>query len=120
MARWSSGQDSGLSRRQRGFDSPTSHHIHSKKLNKYTYSTRKCIIYIVGEISQQKVGVDDTEGTPVPIPNTEVKLSSAENTWLVTAWEDRKMPTFEYLHILASECESITKAKCVRENAREC
>ena len=30
---------------------------------------------------------------PVPIPNTEVKLSSAENTWLVTAREDREMPT---------------------------
>ena len=31
--------------------------------------------------------------TPVPIPNTEVKLSGAENTWLVTAREDREMPT---------------------------
>ena len=27
-----------------------------------------------------KVGVDDAEGPPVPIPNKEVKLSSAENT----------------------------------------
>ena len=24
-----------------------------------------------------------------PIPNTEVKLASADNTWLETAWEDR-------------------------------
>ena len=39
------------------------------------------------------VGVDDAEGPPVPIPNTEVKLSGAENTWLVTAREDREMPT---------------------------
>ena len=39
------------------------------------------------------VGVDDAEGPPVPIPNTEVKLSSAENTWLATAREDRKTPT---------------------------
>ena len=45
---------------------------------------------------QSKVGVDDAEGTPVPIPNTEVKLSSAEDTWLVTAWENRKTPTFVY------------------------
>ena len=40
-----------------------------------------------------KVGVDDAEGPPVPIPNTEVKLSSAEDSWLVTARENRKMPT---------------------------
>ena len=39
------------------------------------------------------VGVDCDEGTPVPIPNTVVKLIYAENTWLVTAWEDRSMPT---------------------------
>ena len=35
------------------------------------------------------VGVDCDEGPPVPIPNTEVKLLCAENTWLVTAREDR-------------------------------
>ena len=39
------------------------------------------------------VGVDDAEGPPVPIPNTEVKLSGAEDTWLVTAWKNREMPT---------------------------
>ena len=37
-------------------------------------------------------GADDVEVTPVPIPNTEVKLDRAENTWLATAWEDRAMP----------------------------
>ena len=26
---------------------------------------------------------------PVPIPNTEVKLRSAEDTWLETTWENR-------------------------------
>ena len=40
------------------------------------------------------VGVDDIEGTPVPISNTVVKLNGAEDTWLVTVWENRKMPTF--------------------------
>ena len=40
-----------------------------------------------------KVGVDDAEGSPVPIPNTEVKLSGAENTWLETARKNREMPT---------------------------
>ena len=32
------------------------------------------------------------EATPVPIPNTEVKLSNAESTWDVGPWEDRKPP----------------------------
>ena len=41
----------------------------------------------------QIVGVDGGEGTPVPIPNTEVKLTCADNTWLATAREDKKMPT---------------------------
>ena len=45
-----------------------------------------------------KVGVDDAEGPPVPIPNTGVKLSGAENTWLATARENRKMPTHIFLH----------------------
>ena len=35
------------------------------------------------------VGDDSSEGTPVPIPNTEVKLAHAEDTWLVTARENR-------------------------------
>ena len=39
------------------------------------------------------VGVDSGEGPPVPIPNTEVKLTCAENTWLEAAREDRKSPT---------------------------
>ena len=40
-----------------------------------------------------EVGVNDGEGPPVPIPNTEVKLISAENTCLATDWKDRSMPT---------------------------
>ena len=35
------------------------------------------------------VGVNGDEGTPVPIPNTVVKLASAENTCLETDREDR-------------------------------
>ena len=35
------------------------------------------------------VGTDYSEGTPVPIPNTEVKLTCAEDTWLVTARDNR-------------------------------
>ncbi len=40
------------------------------------------------------VGVFCDEGTPVPIPNTVVKLIYADNTWLATAREDRSMPTY--------------------------
>ena len=37
-------------------------------------------------------GGNDGEVPPVPIPNTEVKLSGAESTWLETAREDRSLP----------------------------
>ena len=38
---------------------------------------------------RQTVGTDYDEGPPVPIPNTEVKLICAEDTWLATAWNNR-------------------------------
>ena len=41
----------------------------------------------------EKVGVTNAEGPPVPIPNTEVKLCSGENTLRATAREDSSMPT---------------------------
>ena len=44
---------------------------------------RRCII----------VSVINAEGPPVPIPNTEVKLCSADNTWLATARKDRSTLT---------------------------
>ena len=39
------------------------------------------------------VGAYGDEDPPVPIPNTEVKLISVENTWRVTARENRAVPT---------------------------
>ena len=39
------------------------------------------------------VGVIHAEGPPVPIPNTEVKLCRAYDTWLATARENRQTPT---------------------------
>jgi hypothetical protein len=39
-------------------------------------------------------GGNGGEDPPVPIPNTEVKLSSAENTWGANPWEDRSPPDF--------------------------
>ena len=51
------------------------------------------------------VGVDDVEGPPVPIPNTVVKLNSAENTWLEAAREDRSTPTLFYFALIAQSVE---------------
>ena len=48
------------------------------------------------------VGVTGDEDPPVPIPNTEVKLISVEDTWRVTAWENRAMPTFIYSSLAQS------------------
>ena len=45
-------------------------------------------------LCKHSVGADGVEGTPVPISNTVVKLDNAEGTWLVTARENRKAPTF--------------------------
>ena len=45
------------------------------------------------EINFDAVGAFSGEGPPVPIPNTEVKLTSAENTCLATDWKDRAVPT---------------------------
>ena len=41
----------------------------------------------------RRVGDSNAEGPPVPIPNTEVKLCSAENTYLATGRENRSLPT---------------------------
>ena len=54
--------------------------------------TSVCLILLTSHFNLI-VGVDDVEGPPVPMPNTEVKLDGAENTRMVTSREDRKMPT---------------------------
>ena len=41
------------------------------------------------------------------MPNTEVKLSSAENTWMETSWEDREVLAFIYSPI-AQSVERVT------------
>src|SRR5699024_12199498 len=38
------------------------------------------------------------EDPPVPTPNTEVKLSCAENTWREAAWEDKSAQTSNPVH----------------------
>ena len=47
--------------------------------------------------STYRVGLTNGEGPPVPIPNTEVKLTSADNTSRETVREDRSRPTREPL-----------------------
>ncbi len=39
-------------------------------------------------------GGDGGGVTPVPIPNTEVKPTSADGTWVETPWESRSPPDF--------------------------
>ena len=46
-------------------------------------------------LTEEKVSVTNAEGPPVPIPNTEVKLCSGENTLLATARENNSMLTSE-------------------------
>ena len=56
---------------------------------------RETVVQFSGTNAKKQpiVGVSNGEGPPVPIPNTEVKLRSAENTWLATAREDRSTLT---------------------------
>ena len=42
--------------------------------------------------AQKEYGGDGKKDTPVPMPNTEVKLLHAESSWWETACEDRKLP----------------------------
>ena len=52
-------------------------------------------------IQKNIAGANGDEVTPVPIPNTEVKLISVEDTWLATAWENRAAPAFSFQHLWA-------------------
>ena len=59
---------------------------------------RAAVRCVVSFPLERPVGADNDEGPPVPIPNTEVKLISAYNTWLATAWEDWSVPTQMFLN----------------------
>ena len=57
------------------------------------------------------VGVSNGEGPPVPIPNTEVKLTSADDTCLATGRENRSMPTQRlWQHVKAFEYASLAQS----------
>ena len=47
------------------------------------------------KLKGKKISGDDSGGeTPVPIPNTAVKPSSADGTWVETPWESRSLPGY--------------------------
>lgn len=43
-------------------------------------------------LEQMRSGGNGGEDTPVPIPNTAVKLFCAEGTWTEGSWESRSLP----------------------------
>ena len=59
-------------------------------------SSSKCVVIFSfeGTISGKPVSIlkdfggDDEEGTPVPIPNTAVKLFDADDSWTATSREN--------------------------------
>ena len=51
-----------------------------------------------------KSGDNGEEDPPVPIPNTEVKLFSAEDTWRETAWENRSLPVLREKQFTKVDC----------------
>ena len=56
-------------------------------------SAKRMLFNFQGSSILEKVSVINAEGPPVPIPNTEVKLCSGENTLRETAREDSSMLT---------------------------
>ena len=63
--------------------------------------------------------VNGDEGTPVPIPNTVVKLVYGDNTWLATAREDnstrtRKSSLYRLLFVLSEKVIDVVYVVMVR------
>ncbi len=54
-----------------------------------TFKIKYDIIVKSSKHGDKLVGIDYDEGPPVPIPNTEVKLIRADNTWLEAARNDK-------------------------------
>ena len=56
--------------------------------------------FILFSTSDILVGAYGNEVTPVPIPNTEVKLIRVDDTWLATARETKSVPTLRSIRFL--------------------
>ena len=53
----------------------------------------------VNTLIKRLCGYYSKEDTPVPIPNTEVKLLSADGTWRATSWESRTQPNLVHAEV---------------------
>ena len=72
-------------------------------------------------------GDHSVEATPVPIPNTEVKLYRADDTAGVTLWESRSLPGFfctkmapfwaSFLYKSAGRSLFVPELRCLRGRA---
>ena len=58
-------------------------------------------------------GDNGVEVTPVPIPNTKVKLYCADGTYRVTCWESRSLPVLSLLEALAFRGSSMVEHSAV-------
>ena len=54
-------------------------------------------------------GGNGGEATPVPIPNTEVKLSYADGTWDAGPWKSRALPGFLFLDSSTVEYAAVNR-----------
>ena len=64
-----------------------------EKVGRYRAACRTYCCSIFSDRVKRIVGAANAQGPPVPIPNTEVKLCSAEDTLLETVRENRSGPT---------------------------
>ena len=74
------------------------------------------VLWMFEESIYNKIsGANSCEDPPVPIPNTEVKLTNAENTWLVTTRENRTVPALRFIFlnlIYSSVAQSVVAPDC--------
>ena len=64
------------------------------KITHISFTQIFCAVLKAPTSASYHSGEINKEATPVPIPNTEVKLFRAEDTWLETARESRYSPDF--------------------------
>ena len=75
-----------------------------------------CIFECAIEKQYTKISGDNNEEEiPVPMPNTEVKLLSAEDTYELPCWENRKSPDFFMpFYSLGSKLENLVMFETVK------